>query len=138
MVYRPESVTKRVEKLKEYGADLRALGTVTLERYLAEKPLRYQVERILYLISETTLDVVDHVLTTRHDVLSETYEDLLVSAASHGIISGELSGELRGLGGFRNVLAHDYIGLSNEEVYRHLVKMTGLLDRLIEELAGLA
>jgi uncharacterized protein YutE (UPF0331/DUF86 family) len=138
MVYRPESVAKRVEKLREYQADLRALGTVTLERYLAEKPLRYQVERILYLIAETTLDVLDHVLSTRHDVLCDTYEDLLVSAVSHAVISKELQAGLKGLGGFRNVLAHDYIGLSHDEVHRHLVKMTGLLDRLVEELGGLA
>lgn len=38
----------------------------------------------------------------------------------HGVLSQELGGRLRGLGGFRNILVHGYLGIDAEKVYAAL------------------
>ena len=44
---------------------------------------------------------------------------------------------LRGLGGFRNVLAHEYVGLVDATVHEHMVKMNGVFSVLAQELERL-
>ena len=44
---------------------------------------------------------------------------------------------LRGLGGFRNVLAHEYVGLADATVHEHMVKMNGVFSVLAQELERL-
>ena len=52
----------------------------------------------------------------------------------YGFISSDLHGSLQGLGGFRNVLAHEYVGLADATVHEHLVKMNGVFRALTREL----
>ena len=52
----------------------------------------------------------------------------------HGLISSDLYGSLQGLGGFLNVLAHEYVGLADATVHEHLVKMNGVFRALTREL----
>ena len=40
--------------------------------------------------------------------------------------------KLKGLGGFRNVLAHEYMNLSDAEVFRNLNKMLKMIDNIID------
>jgi uncharacterized protein YutE (UPF0331/DUF86 family) len=128
MVFRPESILRRLERLREYAADLGAWRTLSLADYVADRHIRYSVERVLHLTTEVILDILDHVLSTKHDVVSDTYEDVLVNARARGIISLRTARQLKGIGGFRNVLAHGYLDTSNEEVYRNLRKMNRILD----------
>ena len=52
----------------------------------------------------------------------------------HGLISSVFYGSLQGLGGFLNVLAHEYVGLADATVHEHLVKMNGVFRALTREL----
>ena len=73
-------------------------------------------------------------LSARHEVVSDTYEEILSNARRHEMISVDLYGALRGLGGFRNVLAHEYVGLADATVHEHLLKMNGVFGALMREL----
>ena len=137
MVYRPRSLLERLELLRQYGADLSQWRSLSLDDYLASRTTRYAVERLLFLIAGSVLDILDHVLSARHEVVSDTYEEILTNAHRHTLISGDLYGALRGLGGFRNVLAHEYVGLADATVHEHLVKMNGVFSELTRELEGL-
>lgn len=134
MVYRPRALAERLELLRQYGADLLQWQGLSLDGYLASRTTHYAVERVLFLIAETILDMLDHVLSARHEVVSHSYEETLLNAHRHGLISSSLYGSLRGLGGFRNILAHQYLGLSDATVYEHLVKMNGMFGAITREL----
>ena len=134
MVYRPRSLLERLELLRQYGADLSQWRSISLDDYLADRTTRYAVERLLFLIAGNVLDILDHVLSARHEVVSDTYEEILTNARRHALISVDLHDALRGLGGFRNVLAHEYVGLSDDTVHEHLVKMNGVFSALLREL----
>ena len=71
MVYRPRSLLERLELLRQYGADLSQWGSLSLDDYLAGRTTRYAVERLLFLIAGNVLDVLDHVLSARHEVVSD-------------------------------------------------------------------
>ncbi|WP_022855391.1 type VII toxin-antitoxin system HepT family RNase toxin [Thermodesulfobacterium thermophilum] len=118
MVYRKESLIRRLEKLKEYRRDLLDLGELSFEDYMKTRWLHYSVERLLFLIAESILDIFDHILASKFQVISDSYEDIIRNAYSKGIIDKELFEMLKGLGAFRNVLAHEYLELSHEEFTR--------------------
>lgn len=138
MVYSKESVVKRIEKLKEYQKDLAELGNTTHEQFETDKKTRYVIERILFLIAESILDTLDHILSSKHSVISDGYEDIITNAINRRVIDSALYEKLRGLGGFRNVLAHEYITISGDEVYKNYLKVKDVLDDVIEAFERLA
>lgn len=132
MVYSKESVLKRIEKLKEYRSDLQDLGGISYEQFERDKKSRYIIERILFLIAESILDTLDHILSSKHSIVSDSYEDIITNASRRGIIDGALYEKIKGLGGFRNVLAHEYITISGDEVYKNYLKVKDVLDDVIK------
>lgn len=134
MFYRKESLLKKIEKLKEYRHDLKEIKDITFEEYIQNKHLRYSVERLLFLICENILDFFDHILSSRHEVISDSYEDIIDNSYKSNLIDNSLYADLQGLGGFRNVLAHGYLELSDDEVFRNFQKMCLMIDGIIETL----
>ena len=112
MVYRPESLVRRVEKLREYARDLDDLAVPDFGAYEGNKTNRYAVERLLVLVAEVVIDVLDHLLSARHSVISDGYEEVLANARANALISEELYGRLKGLGGLRNALTHRYLTMT--------------------------
>jgi hypothetical protein len=53
----------------------------------------------------------NHILTAHFGVSPQDYEDIITQLGIHGVIDPELQGRLKGLGGFRNVLVHGYLGI---------------------------
>jgi len=138
MVYRPESLIRRLEKLREYARDLDELPVGGVDDYRENKTIRYAVERLLVLVAEVVIDVMDHLLSARHSVISDGYEEVLANARANALISEELYGRLKGLGGLRNALTHRYLTISDEQTYNHFAKMRALLPEVVSALDALA
>lgn len=132
MIYRKDSLKKRIEQLKEYRYDLKEIGDISYEGYIRDKKIRYSIERLLFLIAENILDILDHILSSRFEIICDSYEDIIDKAYERNLLDETLYSKLKGLGGFRNVLAHEYLKLSHEEVYRNLKKMIEIIDSVIE------
>lgn len=131
MVYRKESLIKRIEKLKEYCGDIEVYKDLTFEEYIADKKSKYAIERLLFLIAENILDFLDHILSANFSILSEGYENILENSYKAGLLDKKMYEEMKGLGGFRNVLAHEYLKLDDGEVFKNFVKIRKLLPRVI-------
>ncbi|HON78243.1 MAG TPA: DUF86 domain-containing protein [Spirochaetota bacterium] len=138
MVYRKESVVKRIGKLKEYMVDLQPYSTMSAGEFKTSKTERYAVERILFLIAECIIDVLDHFLSAKHGVVSEGYEDIIDNALENSVIDAGLYEKLKGLGGFRNVLAHGYLKIDSAETHSNMVKMTLIMDEVITRFEEIA
>ena len=52
----------------------------------------------------------------------ETYEQILDALATEGVLGGGVRAELKGLGGLRNVLVHDYLDIDPERVIAALAR----------------
>ncbi|MGB9715888.1 MAG: type VII toxin-antitoxin system HepT family RNase toxin [Thermodesulfovibrionales bacterium] len=132
LVYRKESFLKRIEKLREYRHDLKQMSGISFEEYIKDRKIKYSIERLLFLISENILDFFDHILSSQFEIISESYEDIIDNAYKKDLINASLYSNLKGLGGFRNILAHEYLDISDEEVFRNFRKTLGMIDNLIE------
>ncbi len=133
MVYRREELLKRIEKLKEYRHDLKEMQTISFDEYIKDRKARYCIERLLFLIAENILDFLDHILSSKFEMISDSYEEIIEKAYEKNLIDKTMYSNLKGLGGFRNILAHEYLTLSNDEVFRNFKKMIGIIDGVIED-----
>lgn len=118
--------------MREYRHDLRQISDITFEQYAKDKKVKYSTERLLFLISENILDFLDHILSAQFEVISESYEDIIDNAYKKGLIDNSLYSNLKGLGGFRNILAHAYLHISDQEVFRNLEKMLQMIDSIVD------
>jgi uncharacterized protein YutE (UPF0331/DUF86 family) len=55
-------------------------------------------------------------------VYAETYEESLGTLRDRAVISEELYREIKGLGGFRNILVHRYLDINPDEVFESFQK----------------
>ena len=109
MVLRVESVRERLLRLEEVISQLEQLRA---RRSGSEDYRdRWAIERGLQLGAEIVLDIGNHVLSAHFGVSARDYEDILTQLVAQQVISSALHTRLRGIGGFRNLLVHDYMRL---------------------------
>lgn len=112
MVLRPEAVRERLRKLEEVISGLEGL----VGRKRSGLRDEWATERGLQLAAELLFDIGNHVLTAQFGVNAKDYEDVLEQLATRGVIDATLRERFRGLGGFRNILVHDYLPLDTAKV----------------------
>ncbi len=119
MVFREQSVTDRLRKLEETLAKLEDKAGITLEEYQQDTDLQWIIERGLEVGSSIILDIGNHILAGVFQTSVDEYEQVLDKLRELQVISPELHAQLRGLGGFRNILVHGYLRLNHQLVYEH-------------------
>ena len=120
MVLRPEAIRQRLLRLEEVISrleELRALDARTVGRSFRDV---WAIERGLQLGAEILFDIGNHILSAHFGVSATDYEDVIARLGSHGVIDTSLREELKGLGGFRNILVHGYLRIDPERVAEHL------------------
>jgi uncharacterized protein YutE (UPF0331/DUF86 family) len=91
-------------------------------------------ERGLQLAAETVFDIGSHILAGHFNVHPNTYEDVLEHLARQGVLTPDVRESLRGLGGFRNILVHEYLDIEEERVYQALQEETASFDAFADEI----
>jgi uncharacterized protein YutE (UPF0331/DUF86 family) len=126
MVLRPEAIRERLLRLEEVISrleELRRLDARALREAFREA---WAVERGLQLGAEIVLDVGNHIrsahflsahfLSAHFGVSAQDYEDIITQLGVHNVIGASLREELKGLGGFRNILVHGYLRVDPDRV----------------------
>jgi uncharacterized protein YutE (UPF0331/DUF86 family) len=121
MVLRPQALRARLLKLEEIIARLLDFNRADTA---AERTFRdeWAAERGLQLGAEVLLDIGNHLLSAHFGVSAADHEDVIAQLERCAVISGELRQRLKGLGGFRNLLVHDYLRLDPALVADHLAR----------------
>lgn len=122
-------------------AELRAIAPESGEPLAAseleeELATRWSLERGLLAAANLVIDVANHIAAGHFATHPATYEDGLGLLAARGVVGEETYGGLRGLGGFRNVLAHEYLDIDLDEVIRWRDRILDLLPGWIGEIAA--
>jgi uncharacterized protein YutE (UPF0331/DUF86 family) len=78
--------------------------------------------------------VGNHIISGFYKVSVEEYEQILQQLSAKKVISRELFDGLSGLGGFRNILLHDYLRLDPVIVLNHHQKALAVFPRFIAEI----
>src|SRR5262245_27901723 len=116
MVLRIDTVRVRLLRLEEVVSQLEELASLGADALAASVAHTWAVERGLALAAEILFDIGNHILSAHFGVAAESYEDILDQLALHGVLEADLRARLKGLGGFRNILIHDYLRLDRERV----------------------
>lgn len=134
MVFRKEHILERLKKLEAVIENMKGKTVHSVEQYSRDLDLQWIIERGLEVASSTVLDIGNQILAGHYKVSVDEYEQILQQLEAKKVISSELYKELRGLGGFRNILVHDYLSLDHEIVYSHYKKAFTVFPRFIAEI----
>lgn len=120
MVLKREVVERRIEELDTTLERLSRHRDVSFEDYQNDPDLQWIVERGLLNAASLVFDIADHVLSGHFGRHSETYQASLDGLHEERVIPRDVHEDLEGLGGFRNLLVHEYLELDSAEVHQHL------------------
>jgi len=134
VVFRKENILERLKKLEAVIENLKNKPVHSVEQYSRDLDLQWMIERGLEVASSAILDVGNHILAGHYKVSVDEYEQILQQLEAKKVISSELYEELRGLGGFRNILVHDYLSLDHKIVYSYYKKALTVFPAFIAEI----
>jgi uncharacterized protein YutE (UPF0331/DUF86 family) len=116
VVLRPEAIRERLLHLEEVVSRLEELRRDDQAGHSPGFRDIWAVERGLQLAAETVFDIGNHILSAHFGVSAHDYEDILAKLGELGVVDSALRERLRGLGGFRNILVHGYLGIDPDRV----------------------
>jgi len=122
MVLEREIVQERLKELDQILQELYKYQATTWEMLQADLSQRWIVERGLIAAASVIFDIADHILAGHFGFYAETYEGSLEGLREKKVISQTLYDQIRGLGGFRNILIHRYVRIDPQEVASNLRK----------------
>lgn len=108
MVLKRDSITERLKELDTVLQELSHYTSLREETLRTDMSQRWIIERGLIAAASLILDVADHILVGQFGMHTTTYEASLLGLRDKKVISEELYQQLKGLGGFRNILVHLY------------------------------
>ncbi len=139
MVVKRETVLTRLERLDQIVAELNQYTGLTYSQYSAELRHQWVIERGLIAAAGVILDIAEHIIVAHYGEYSGTYEKSLAAIHDKGVISADTYRQLRGLGGFRNILVHLYHEIDPTQVWEHYRKALTVFPAFAREvLAWLA
>jgi uncharacterized protein YutE (UPF0331/DUF86 family) len=83
-----------------------------------------------YVMTQACLDLGNHVIAVKGFDIPEKYEDIITILEKKDIISQGISSSLRGMGGFRNLIAHGYFKLDIVRLHGYLKKLKHIKEFL--------
>jgi uncharacterized protein YutE (UPF0331/DUF86 family) len=122
VVLRPEVLRARLLRLEEILSELASLAALQPAAVRTSMRNSWAVERGLQVGAECLFDIGNHILSAHFGASPQGYEDILAQLEARGVLGPELRHRLKGLGGFRNLLVHDYLRLDPEQVAAALAR----------------
>ena len=113
-----ELVRRKLSRMNMYLERLKPISQKNLEEYKSDFYLKSSAERLIQLIVECATDINNHVVVEMGNRPPEDYSISFIKASEVGLISRELAERLKGSGGMRNILVHEYMEIDDEKVYK--------------------
>lgn len=120
MVLRPEAVRERLLRLEEVISKLEELSRLDSSQLRENFRDSWAVERGLQVASEIVFDIGNHILSAHFGRSAQDYEDIIAQLGAASVIGSGTSEQLKGLGGFRNILVHGYLRVDPDRVVAYL------------------
>ena len=134
MVHEIGIIERRLEELDQVLQELLRYRDLSLDEYKAELSKRWIIERGLIAAASMIFDVADHILSAQFGYYAESYEGSLEALCEKNVISNELYNQMKGLGGFRNILIHSYIDIDPQEVFENFHKALSVFPHFAQEI----
>lgn len=117
MTIKRESILERLKEPDTVLEELRRHRDLNDEALRTNLSQRWIIERGIIAASALLFDVADHILAGQYGFHPRTYEESLGGLRDKEMISDELYSQIRGLGGLRKILVHQYQSIDPQQVW---------------------
>jgi uncharacterized protein YutE (UPF0331/DUF86 family)/predicted nucleotidyltransferase len=112
-------LTQVAVNLNRVADELDKHARVSADDLATDLTLCWAVQHGLLVGISLILQAAQHILTRHFGTLPDSYEASLAALRAHKVISATLYRRLRGAGGFRNVLVHEYMEVDLDRVAQY-------------------
>lgn len=126
MVLKEEVIKERLQHMKKALDELRDISKFEKDKFLRTLHLQWSAERGLQILCESVFDIGNHILVGEYNEAPADYQSIIILLGKHEVISDDLKTKFNKLGGFRNLLVHDYSEIDEKEIFTKL--QTKLID----------
>jgi len=127
-------IENRISYLKKYLNILEGYKRYTREQIEKDVDIKGMVERYLYLVVQSTIDLAEAVLSFNNLRKPTTLGEAFVILEETKIIDKDLANEMIKMVGFRNILAHDYAEINYDIVYKVLQNKLSDIEKFIQQI----
>ncbi len=127
-----------LEHLRQAIQHLEAKQKLQLEEYLNRWDERDIVERELTKAIQSCLDCGARMIAENEWERPDDNHGIFDVLAVHEVVTAEIATDMKELTGLRNVLAHEYRRIRDDEVYRHLQSAPSVLKKFARTIAARA
>ena len=119
---RPEfsGIERRLDELDERLARLEPLRQKSRADFDQDAYLRDIVERNLEVAAQCCIDMCHRIISLEKARKPRDYYEAILSMGELGVVPVEVARAFAPVAGFRNILAHEYLGVDWDEVYKYL------------------
>jgi uncharacterized protein YutE (UPF0331/DUF86 family) len=128
--YDVERMGSLLSDIRKYSEDLEAMNIRSVED-LKDKRNFYAVSMILFSLLNRVFDLGSEVVMTQNLGIPATYREIFTQLQKKGMISNELAKEMTGMVTCRNLLSHEYHGITEEQLFT-LVKNAGHIRTFVQ------
>lgn len=130
--YDVERMGMLLSDIKKYSDDLEDLNIRTVED-LHDKRNFYAVSMILFSLLNRVFDLGSEVVMAQNLGIPATEREIFTRLQKKGLITSELSKEMTGMVTYRNLLSHEYHGITEEKLYT-LIKNVGHIRTFVHQM----
>lgn len=134
MVYDRGLIERRLKELDQVLMEIVKYRTSSAEAFKKDLSKRWIIERGLIAAASMIFDISDHILSAHFGYYGDSYEGSLEALCDKNVISRALYDQMKGLGGFRNILVHSYLEIDPREVFEHFQKALNVFPRFAQEI----
>lgn len=113
-------IRRKLSRLNMYLDKLKPISEHTYTEYLSDFYMKTAAERLIQLIVECASDINSHVVIESGHRPPEDYTSSFIKAAEVGLVTHELANKLKGSGGMRNIIVHEYMEIDDRKIYEIL------------------
>jgi uncharacterized protein YutE (UPF0331/DUF86 family) len=120
-------IERRLDRLNECLQKLEPLRDKTLNEFLADGYLRDIVERNLEVAAQCCIDISNRIISLENAPRPRDSYESLLRLGEIGILPIDFARQIAPLGGFRNILVHEYLEIDWQEVFDNLQHLADLM-----------
>lgn len=124
----------KISTVRKYLIGLNAFQTYSKAEILSDEIKLRALERQLYLLTQSAIDLAETVISHKRLRKPMTYKENFEVLNEAGFISKELFEKMAKMTGFRNILAHQYVALDTDKLYEVLTTSSKDVNLLLNEL----
>jgi uncharacterized protein YutE (UPF0331/DUF86 family) len=119
-------IERRLDRLNECLQKLEPLRHRPLAEFLTDTYLRDIVERNLEVAAQCCIDIANRIIALENAPRPTDYYESLLRLGEIGVAPLEFAQQIAPLGGFRNILVHEYLSIEWNIVYDNLQRLDDL------------